>query len=78
MHYFSITEIRLEALKNPIAVEAAFKELCSNDQSFLGSIEKTTKSVEATFIRFSKWANALNNILAVDIHAPTIQNGRII
>lgn len=78
MHYFAIPEVRVAAVKNPRKVETAFQALCSNDQAFLGAIEKTTKSVEATYLRFSKWAQALNETLGLEIHVPSVQNGRII
>lgn len=78
MHYFSVPYVRESALANRQAVEGRFKALCSGDQAFLGSIEKTTKSLEATYIRFSKWAIALNEELGTTIHVPSLVNGRII
>lgn len=78
MHYFSVPHVRESALANRQAVEDRFKALCSGDQAFLGSIEKTTKSLEATHIRFSKWAIALNEELGTTIHVPSLVNGRII
>lgn len=78
MHYFAKPHIREAALAKSEDVELGFKELCANDPEFLGSIEKTTKSLGATYIRFSKWSEMLRNILGVDIHVPSFENGRII
>lgn len=77
MHYFVEPEVRKAALENRKEVEERFKKLCVGDQAFLGSIEKTTKSLEATYIRFSKWAVALNEVLGTSIHVPTFENGRM-
>lgn len=77
MHYFAQPHVRQAALANREGVEEQFKKLCSGDQAFLGSIEKTTKSLEATYIRFSKWAVALNEVLGTSIHVPALENGRI-
>lgn len=78
MHYFEDPHVRVAAVAHSAQIEAAFKSLCVGDQAFLGAIERTTKSVDATHIRFSKWATALNEILGSNIHVPTIQNGRIV
>lgn len=77
MHYFAEPQIRELALSKRQAVEQRFKALCEGDQAFLGSIEKTTKSLEATQTRFSKWAIALNETLGVTIHVPVLESSRI-
>jgi hypothetical protein len=78
MHYFAEPVVRAAALFSPDLVESAFKRLCASDQVFLGSIEKTTKSIDATFTRFSKWGEALSASLGLSINVPTLTDGRIV
>lgn len=78
MHYFAEPSVRAAALADPTSVENSFKSLCTSDQAFLGSIEKTTKSIDATFTRFSKWAQALNASLGTNVYVPALVDGRII
>lgn len=78
MHYFADPIVRDSAVANKQAVEDQFKTLCVQDQMFLGAIEKTTKSLDATHIRFSKWASALNESLGTKIPVPMLINGRIV
>lgn len=77
MYYFSDKQIRDAALLQCKVIEDSFKRLCIDDHVFLSSIEKTTKSLDATCIRLSTWATALNNVLGTNIHVPTLSNNRI-
>lgn len=78
MHYFSDPVVRDAAVAKRQEVEDAFKDLCVHDQAFLGAIEKTTKSLDATHIRFSRWATALNESIGSKIPVPMLKNGRIV
>jgi len=75
--YFSEARIRNLALQNGRAVEDEFKRLCIEDSSFLGSIERTTKSLDATCLRLATWATALNKVLSLKLHVPYLENNRI-
>ncbi|MGV2388977.1 MAG UNVERIFIED_CONTAM: hypothetical protein LVR29_13995 [Microcystis novacekii LVE1205-3] len=56
--------IREAAEKNKEQIENAFKELLSNpDNEFRNSVEKTTKSIRATYNRFTLWGQALSKVL---------------
>lgn len=59
-------------------VEQAFKELCSQDQEFLASIESTTKSLGATHTRISSWFTKLNSVVGSELHVPQLVENRII
>lgn len=78
IYFFSDKQIRDAALTKAHEIEEHFKSLCVDDHAFLSSIEKTTKSLDATCIRFSTWAMTLNNILGTSLHVPTIVNNRIV
>ncbi len=67
LHYFSIPELRdALATKGP-EVRQAFKDLCDKDDEFMGSIERTTKSMEANLIRFNKWAQILSELSEITV-----------
>ena len=69
-YYFSNEQIRGGTAGHKAAVEQAFKDLCENNQDFLGSIERTTKSIGATTIRLGAWANVLSNITGQAVASP--------
>jgi Protein of unknown function DUF262. len=78
----AVFDIMLFVFKNPgtrtilrsngEGVVDLFKELCSEDSTFINAIERTTKSLESTSYRISAWARALNNKYEVNIALPTI------
>lgn len=72
-YYFSRADIRDEAAAKGPAVVQAFKDLCENDEDFLRSIERTTKSINATTYRFSTWANRLSQVTGVEVVSPLPQ-----
>jgi Protein of unknown function DUF262 len=77
--YFSDETIRNSAITNKLAVEAAFKKLCSSQNNgFRESIEGTTKNVRETCNRLSLWGNALLEVLDVDFNIPELVENRII
>lgn len=50
----------------------AFRDLCKENQSFLNSIETTTKSTWATHTRIFLWNETLNNLLGTDLPLPRL------
>lgn len=70
LYYFALPEVRALALEQPQEVEASFQKLCETNAEFLGSIERTTKSIGATSLRFSIWADALGQLLHLDLRSP--------
>jgi len=71
MYYFKEPAIRQAAEEKRQGVEEAFKQLCVSDSRFLASIERTTKSLEATQTRIKVWGAALQRVLNIDLHIPT-------
>ncbi len=59
VYYFSQSAVRNEALKSKNKVKAAFQQICADAPAFLRSLETTTKSIEATSLRFSRWGRTL-------------------
>lgn len=57
--------------KNSSPCVKAFQQLCETDSKFLESIERTTKSLEATRYRYGAWFEALSK--SYDHHLPTPQ-----
>lgn len=57
---------------SPEKMTTAFKNICSSDEAFLNSIERTTKSVDATRYRLHAWASALSDAYACPITPPSV------
>ena len=76
--YFSDEIIRQAAEENKVAVEDAFKELCSSNSGFREAIEGTTKNIRETHIRLSLWGRALLKVLDVEFNVPELVDNRII
>jgi len=76
--YFSDEIIRQSAEENKVAVEDAFKELCSSNSGFREAIEGTTKNIRETHIRLSLWGRALLDVLDVEFNVPELVDNRII
>ena len=76
--YFDDRRIRSMAMTGKADIETAFKDLCENDREFRASIEGTTKSIEAIYMRLSKWSERLSGILGQIVKAPTLKDGRIV
>lgn len=73
-YYFAVPEFRAVAEKKAPDIEQAFKNLCENDQEFLASIERTTKSIVATTYRLSKWAEELSRVTGLNVVSPLPRN----
>lgn len=63
--YFAEVEISDLAKSDPRLFKEAFHELCL-DQDFRSSIEKTTKSRQATFHRINAWGVIVANLMGSD------------
>lgn len=70
-YYFSEIDLN-SAFKQKEIIVDSFKYLCEFDVDFRQSIETTTKSIQATNIRFSKWADVLSQILGSRVNSPVI------
>lgn len=58
---------------NPLIVKQAYEELCTNDESFIRSVETTTKGIEQTHKRFTAWYSVVETISGVKIKLPNIK-----
>jgi len=72
MYFFAKREIREAAVRHATAVEEEFKRICSTEGDFLKSIESTTKSIPATQIRLTIWAEALSRITGQQVELPKV------
>lgn len=77
MYYFRYPEVRHAALANQAAVEKAFRMLCIEDVQFLASIERTTKSLEATAKRMYLWGSVLRTAVGTNVYIPAIGSQRL-
>jgi len=78
MFFFANKEIRESAIDNKEAVESAFKHLCIEDTEFAKSIEVSTKSMNATYARFSTWSDVLRRILPIPVPEVNLVEKRIV
>lgn len=69
-YYFSIPEIRQEAIIKSDDVIKLFEDLCTNDVDFLKSLEASTKNIDPTVKRYSEWGKGLKIILNKEIKIP--------
>jgi len=67
LFYLSDIKYRELLVNNADSVRDAFQNLCNNDPNFRTSIETTTKSLSATYTRFSTWGKTLRKILSINI-----------
>jgi hypothetical protein len=77
--YFSDEVIRKASENNKIAVENAFKLICSsNDNEFRTAVEGNTKNVKETYTRLYLWGEALSNALSIEFNLPELVDNRIV
>lgn len=72
VYYFSVPEIRDQALLKKQEIEVKFKELCFTDSEFLQSFESSTKNIGPTHKRFNTWGESLKEIIGINFHIPTL------
>ncbi len=75
IYYFVSDNVRQASQANGAEVEAAFKDLCTNDD-FRSAIEGTTKSIDAIFTRLNMWGERLAH-LNIPATRPTLVNNKI-
>ena len=73
-YYFSDQAVRNIALEHSHDVLQGFKYL-SSDIQFVSSFETSTKNVNQTSYRFTKWGEKLSDVLGIDIVKPNIPHG---
>ncbi len=66
-------EFRAWAITHPTVMVEAFCSLSSDNNSFIRSIETTTKSVDATRTRFTEWYGAIKKASGIEIEMPEIK-----
>ena len=77
--YFAADDVVRQAmLVRHQGVRDAFSVLYDGDQDFVRSVESTTKTIEATSLRFSRWGDALAAVLQMNLAIPRLVNGRIV
>ncbi|MCE8531552.1 DUF262 domain-containing protein [Ruegeria pomeroyi] len=67
LHFFSNGVVRKKLAGKEKNIVDRFIYLCENDAEFLGSVERTTKSIEANIIRFNRWREVIVELSGVDI-----------
>ncbi|HJA09422.1 MAG TPA: DUF262 domain-containing protein [Candidatus Mailhella merdigallinarum] len=72
MYYFSNRDISETAKQNKVLVKKCFESLCENNNEFMSSLERTTKSIAATKTRYTVWGNALYETLGIEIKIPVV------
>ncbi len=75
--YFCNDSVAVKVQGNEAALKKGFQELCAGDRNFIASLERTTKSIEATSYRLAKWATVLNGALGTSLPIFKVENGRL-
>jgi hypothetical protein len=71
VYYFANDAIRKAALTKRAKVKNVYEALSANNE-FVRSVETTTKSVDATRIRFRTWGETLSKALGTHITLPSL------
>lgn len=69
---FSSLELRSLVELNPEPAKQSFQELCEQDPTFIESIERTTKSLDATRYRFEAFFARMASVYDVAIEPPSV------
>lgn len=77
LYYFADENIRERAKAVAGSIQQAFCRLCSQNPGFSDALQRTTKSISATYVRLSVWGATLQELLAIPIRIPRIANDRI-
>ena len=72
-HFFSFADVRDGLSDKKEEVKSKFRRLCEDDQSFLASLQVSTKTPKAIYIRFETWRSTLIGILGIDLPAIAIK-----
>ncbi len=76
-YYFADPDVASLAVRHKGAVKADFERLCDKDADFKRSLETTTKSLDATVIRFAAWGTALQDRLKKRLVVPRLEDKAI-
>ncbi|MGW5775369.1 GmrSD restriction endonuclease domain-containing protein [Streptomyces sp. NPDC003863] len=76
-YYFSNPAVASRAIERSGDVVRAFEDLSSADASFASSLKSTTKTIDATNTRFSKWGDALAGALSMELRVPRLVGRRM-
>ncbi|PIQ20428.1 MAG: hypothetical protein COW65_15010 [Cytophagales bacterium CG18_big_fil_WC_8_21_14_2_50_42_9] len=76
--YFSNDKILRSSSDKGQQIVNTFKTLSGTDNSFLSSLEQTTKSLANTEKRLRTWGEALAQLLSFKIQVPYLENNRLI
>ncbi|WP_346099730.1 DUF262 domain-containing protein [Streptomyces olivaceiscleroticus] len=76
-YYFSNPQIAERAIEKSRQVARAFEELSASDPAFANSLKSTTKTIDATSARFSKWGDALSKVLGEELSVPRLAGRRM-
>lgn len=77
VYYFSEPQIRKKAQDKKHEINEAFIRLWHEDNEFVESVERTTKSLKSVSKRFECWGSTLASILDESILVPTLDGNRI-
>ncbi|MFC9425381.1 DUF262 domain-containing protein [Streptomyces sp. NPDC056987] len=77
-YYFSDQAVRSKAVSCAAQVEAAFRDLCDNNQRFVESIQTTTKTPIATHRRLSLWGESLSDAIETRVRIPELRDNRLV
>jgi hypothetical protein len=69
---YSVPEIAAFAIQNQQPLQQAFADLCTQDRRFADSLQATTKSIDATFIRLDTWVAAVEQVAGASLPRPTM------
>lgn len=71
--FFADASIAERAKARPVEVVAAFKALCSTNETFRNAIERTTKTPAATRSRHILWGQELSKIIGASLDETTMR-----
>lgn len=69
----SVPEFRDWSLSNASVLVSEFERLSTSDGNFSRAVETTTKSIESTSARFSKWIDAVSAASGIKLPQPNIK-----
>lgn len=75
LYYLADKKAATKAMNKKRAIVNAFCSLCDKDEDFVRSLEITTKSIDATAERLTKWGNALQKILGSTVVKVPVRTG---
>lgn len=68
----SDNRVRDWCLQNPLTLVQAFEDLSSTDGAFVRAVEVTTKSLDSTRTRFTRWYDKVEQVTGIKLELPAI------